>query len=227
MADTYIESKIYMCLGQSWDIICLSFYHLYRTSYDNIQEKIFWGYWLVYMVVSAIFLSYIQLSADHIAKSTEWLMNKTSGSAHINGFLSILEHVFVPFFVAYIAYQIYCKLSFFDKKNSAKLNKRDIFIAFRYPHNYVGLFLALFTPIKANTVCLYADGFFYKYDKRYGHIRAILEDNIEKDKYFFVNTGIRKTDKDLNKIVGDKWSIGNNCLTVFQTITGPLKNYIG
>lgn len=229
LAPTYLETKIYHCFGLHFDFLCLLSYVVHSISYDKIKEKLFFCWMWIYALLSFSVFFIVQVNADHLIKQEEWLVHRYSGISHLNSIAGYIEHIFIPLFVVYVAYEIYRRMSKFDKENSAHLNDENIFLAVSYPKDIVGLLLCLFSRYKGNSVCLYADGFFYTYTKGSGSIIKIHKDELDTSKFFYINTDIfyEERREDLESLVGKKWAINSNCIyNTYEPIVGPLHNYI-
>lgn len=188
--------------------------------------KVFWLYFLIYETAGATWFSWVQLTEDHAAREVAWGIRHTSGAFSISWAAGLVESAFIPVFTALVAYQIYRVLARFDPDKSEELNSHDIFLAITYPKSIIGLVLCVCTLVKGNSLSLISDGIWYKFNRKFGEIRK--DKWIASERHFLINTGIKNCQrrKELRGIVGTKWGIGTNCLTEYQKVIGPLRQYL-
>lgn len=230
-APTYLEAHVLHSVGLHFIILALIGHRVFNTPYRYLKQKMFWVYLFLYEILGFITFCYVQITSDYEYKSMMWLIDPQSGMSRICSFMGVVEHLFIPFFIAYVAYQIYVKLSVFDYSNSHELNNDNVFLIFRYPKNLIGLCLCVFSPFKASTIALYGSGFIYRFKRSKSQLvcEHITRQDLLSGKYFLIDTKINLNGKrnELKNLVGTSWSLKHNCLTKFQSIIGPLRNYLG
>lgn len=230
LAPTYLETKIIHGVGLHIIILSLIFYIASGVPYSDMKKKVFWGYLFIYELLGFSTYCAVQFNSDHELKGTAWELAVRSGMGMSSVWLGWVENLFIPIFVVFVGYQLYKVMGAFDHSKSVKINGRDIFLVFQYPKNFIGVLLCIFTPIKANTVALYAAGFIYRFSRPDGGIicEKIFPEDVQSKRYFLINTEmpVRPNLIKLKNLKGTPWTIKTNCLTEFQTVIGPLKNHI-
>jgi len=232
LADTYLMSRVYHCLGLHILLLSISYYILHNTPYQCLKKKISWLIFVVYEIFAMA--TYTICQVRQLDKYTQyeiidkWGVTKTSSMANICGDFSILQHLFIPTVIVILLYVSF-KLSRLDIIYSDKPNLDNILILFRYPKNFTGLILSIFWLYPVSTICLYSGGYKYGFTRK---TRTMIKEPIDladigKWKYFIKDTGIKKSQYKnvLSSLVGVDWSCTKNCLNVFKPIIGNLNKY--
>ena len=231
LSDDYIIALKLHSLGLHVDMLFILGYFVWNTPYSKFKLKVFWACFFNFIFLCTLFYIYAQLimyDPDRINtygpgnKSAAWSLGLVPGLIH---------EVFVPAFPIFINYYIFKKLAKYDHQYSAKVVNENIYLVLVYPSNIIGLLLSIFTPVKANSVFLYAGGFTYKFyvDTLKLHVRKYPKEQIEGEKYFLIDTGIgyQSKQKELWDLSEADWTIQDNCMVlVFQSIIGPYRKYL-
>ena len=228
LGDTYHDAMVIHTTGQHIKILFLVAYIIHLIPYKDIKNKICMTYLFILSAAGSVFYTYVQSDANFEEKAANWLIHKAPGSYSVGKIVFLFESVFIPLLIIILVWQIYKKISKFDPDKSAELNNYDIFLLKRYPKNILGLFLCVFTPIKGNSLSLYADGYVYQYNKTFGRIHKIKRSPEYLENYFAINTNTKVCQKRLalKKLKDNHWSPRRNCLTEFQSVIGPVFRYM-
>ncbi|MCP5006918.1 MAG: hypothetical protein GY941_23670 [Planctomycetes bacterium] len=229
-ADTFESAQYLHSVGLHVDLAFIIGYIVYSTPYSRIKRKIFWGYFFLYEILSLAFYIRLHSNISFEERICEFVAREKSIAWSNSSLLGVTQDIFIPLFIIFVGYQLYRVFSRFDISNSDKVNFNNIFIIFRYPKNIIGLSLCLFTPIKGNSISLYANGHEYCFKKR--HLKLIKikrkKSHFKAEKYFLIDTKIPFYEKisELENLIGKSWLVNQNCLTEFQSVIGPLKPYL-
>lgn len=231
-APTYLESKIWHVLGLWILFFGMSIRVYIEIPFYKMQEKIFYLTIALYAPIAMGFyytMQMIRLSKYH-GMHAQLLIDYENESfirsiAHdTSKSLGFLQEVFVPAMLAFtIFYFIFLVYKRLDKRYADTPSDKNIVAVYKYPTDFVGFVLA-FALFPKSSVSVYADGYRYHFNREKGELckTGTTLAELKSDRYFTRNTGIHPHSKikELDALVGTKWTLRTNCLNIFKPILG-------
>ncbi len=209
-----------LIIGLFWIV-----YSFRKTSYNKIIDKFMIFNILLYHIVIICFYMTAQYHRITTYSPIELMLYwgetiSITASRGINYYVNFLEIIFVPVILILNHYFIQRIIKFSNLKNS-EIDNEHVFLGIIKPKNYMSIVYSFFKLTPISGFFIYSNNSVYAFRKSCGNIQQFSLSKI-KSPFWLINTGVKVKDRTvaLENMVGEKWSLFNNCLIVFSRVLG-------
>lgn len=208
-----------LILGLFW--LCHTFK---RIPYHAVIEKIIVFNILMYHILTIIFYSFAQfhrtMSYDPVSLMLYWGETiSITASKGISDYIFYMEISCVPIIMICNRLLIN-KMIMINRLETDILDNKHIFLGIAKPKNYMSIPFSLLKMTPVSGFNIYFDGYVYAFKKGHKRVQQIPFDKLNKNNFWFLNTGREIEDVDFKDLSEQQWNLYNNCIIVFNRFIG-------